>query len=462
MNESCASEAERTNLILAEKLRLLYRGNFAVPANLVIACVVAYILSDTFPRTVLAAWLAVTAIVVVLRILLYRRFLKAVAQAPCSVCWARRFCIGALASGLLWGALSLGLPVWGTANDYVVMTLVIAGISAGALTTIVTYLPAFFCYVGSMILPLAAGLLQNPNAKIAATGWLMILFLFVIGFAAKNLSGSAIETIARHIDNEALNASLKQAQKERDAARTDKWSTLAQLSHELRTPLNAILGFSEAMHQEYFGPLGNARYKDYASHVHASGRHVLTLIDEILQLSQGESGALTLAESAVDLAAAIGNCLDVMGPVAQTGDVKLKADIAPGLPLLRADETKIRQMLINLTHNAIKFTPRHGEITIAAAGRKDGGIDLAVRDTGIGMMAEDIPLAMLPFGRIASPLKHENEGMGIGLPLCKRLAELHGAEFRIESEPGEGTTCTVSFPAERCCALHQAPAAAVA
>jgi two-component system, cell cycle sensor histidine kinase PleC len=448
MSESCASEAERTNRILAEKLRLLYRGNFAVPANFVIACVVAYTLKDSFPQPVLAAWLALTAIVVAARIVLYRRFLKAVAQGPCSVCWGRAFCIGALASGSLWGAMCLGLPVWGTASDYVVMTLVITGISAGALTTIVAYLPAYFCYVVTMVLPLSAALLQHQNSGISTTGWLLLLFLAVIGFAAKNLSRSAVVSIALHVDNEALNGSLKQALTERDAARTEKWSSLAQLSHELRTPLNAILGFSEAMHREYFGPLGNARYKDYALHVHSSGKHVLALIDEILQLSQGESGKLTLSEGDVDTAAAIAGCLELMRPMAQESNLKLKAEIAANLPLLRADEAKLRQVLLSLTNNAIKFTPS-GEITVAASLRPDGGIDLAVRDTGIGMMAEDIPLAMLPFGRIASPLKHENEGMGVGLPLCKRLAELHGAEFHIESEPGEGTACTISFPASR-------------
>ncbi len=460
MNGPLASEFDRSNRILAEKLRLLYRGNFAVPANFVIACVVAFILQESFPRSVLVGWLAVTALVAGLRILLYRHFLRTTAKIKCTECWAIRFSIGAFASGLLWGSICFGLPIWGTDNQYVLMTVVAAGICAGALTTIVTYLPAFFAYAVPFCLSLAMIEIVQPNPAIAANGILLILFLIVIGFAARNLSRSATESIELHVDNEVLNGSLKQALSERDTARTEKWSTLSQLSHELRTPMNAILGFSEAMHQEYFGPLGNARYKDYAAHVHTSGKHILTLIDEILELSRGEAGTLTLVESEVDLAAVIRGCLDVMRPMAQTGDLGLKIDIAAGLPLLRADETKVRQMLINLTHNAIKFTPRHGQITIAAVRRRDDGVDLVVRDTGIGMMAEDIPLAMLPFGRLASPLKHENEGLGIGLPLCKRLAELHGAEFAIESEPGEGTACTISFPAWRCIARPESAAAA--
>jgi signal transduction histidine kinase len=179
--------------------------------------------------------------------------------------------------------------------------------------------------------------------------------------------------------------------------------------------LNAILGFSEAMREQFFGPLGNDRYREYAAHVHSSGQHLLTLTVQILELSQGEAGKLELNETAVDLAAVVRNCLDVMTPAAQKAELTLKDLVPTGLPLIRADETKIRQMLFYLVDNAIKFTP-HGRVSIEASAAADGGIDLVVRDTGIGMKAEDIPLALQPFGRIASPLKHKNEGMGLGLP----------------------------------------------
>jgi signal transduction histidine kinase len=321
--------------------------------------------------------------------------------------------------------------------------------SAGALTTIVAYLPAYLAYAGSFVFPLAVALLMHPDQHIAATGWLMLLYLLVIGFAARNLSQAVTRTIEIRVDNEVLRDSLKQAQIERDEARTEKWSTLAQLSHELRTPLNAILGFSEAMREQIFGPLGNDRYKDYAAHVHSSGRHLLTLVAEILQLSQGEAGKLVLNESAVNLAAAVGNCVDDMTPAAHEEELTLKGIVPPDLPLIRADDAKVRQMLAYLVDNAIKFTPPHGKVSIEASAAANGGIDLVVRDTGIGMKAEDIPLALQPFGRIASPLKHATEGTGLGLPICKRLAELHGAELVIESEPGKGTACRISFPTSR-------------
>jgi two-component system cell cycle sensor histidine kinase PleC len=139
-----------------------------------------------------------------------------------------------------------------------------------------------------------------------------------------------------------------------------------------------------------------------------------------------------------------------MTAAAQKEELTLKSMVPPLLPLIRADETKVRRMLFYLVHNAIKFTPPHGEISIEVSPAADGGIDLVVRDTGIGMKAEDIPLALQPFGRIACPSKHATEGMGLGLPICKRLAELHGAQLAIDSEPGKGTVCKISFPASRC------------
>jgi signal transduction histidine kinase len=449
MTKSFPSADERSDRILDEKLRLLYRGHFAVPANLVIACVIAFLLRDSFPQPLLVAWVAATALVAGLRLLLHRQFLRAVAGRRCTVCWARRFCIGSFASGLLWGAVCLGLPVWGTTNQFVLLTLVGAGMSAGALTTIAAYLPAYLAYAGSFILPLAVAMLAHPDLNIAANGGLLFLYLLVIGFAAKNLSQAVSRTIEIRVDNEVLRDSLKQAQIERDEARTEKWSTLAQLSHELRTPLNAILGFSEAMREQLFGPLGNDRYREYAAHVHSSGRHLLTLAVEILQLSQGEAGKLELNESAVDLAAAVAKCVDDMTPAARKEELTLKSIVSPQLPLIRADDAKIRQMLFYLVDNAIKYTPPGGTVSLEASPAADGGIDLVVRDTGIGMTAEDIPLALQPFGRIASPLKRGTEGAGLGLPICKRLAELHGAQLVISSEPGKGTICRIAFPASR-------------
>lgn len=439
----------RSDRILVEKLRLLYRGNFAVPTNFIISCVVAFILWDSFPHAILVGWLAATAAVVSLRILLYRRFLRAIAGSFYSTCWARAFCLGAAASGLLWGTICFGLPVWGHEAQYVVMMLVISGVSAGALTTIVTYLPAFLLYAGSMIIPLAVSLLLYHEHHIAATGWLLFLYFGVLAAAAVNLSRSAIRSIELNIDNEILNQSLQQTRIERDEARIEKWSALAQLSHELRTPLNAILGFSELMREQLFGPLGNDRYRDYAALVHSSGQQLLMLVEKILQLSQGEAGQLRLNESIVDMATVVRGCVDAMAPAAHQAGLTLKTAVFPRLPLLRADESKVRQMLHDIVDNAIKFTPQ-GEVSLEVSPTAGGGIDVCVRDTGVGMKPEDIPIALQPFGRLTSSTRSKNAGIGLGLPTCKRLAEQHGAEISLSSEPGKGTACKISFPASRC------------
>jgi len=450
---------ERSDRIFEEKLRLLYRANFAIAINFVVGLVVCYSLQDVYPTPVLAAWLSATVLVTVLRLVLHRRYVRAAKSGRCNICWAKAFTAGTFASGLLWGALCAGLPFWGDTYDYVLLTMVAAGMTAGALTTIMAYLPAYFAYAVPFCLPLAFASLTQKDPDIAADGVLILLYLVVIAFAARNLARSVNRTIELQVANETLQDSLKQTQIERDAARTDKWSTLGQLSHELRTPLNAIMGFSEAMREEFFGPLGNPRYKDYAAHVHSSGQRLLTLINEILELSQGESGTLELNESDVDLATVAKGCFDAMAPAAEKAEITLKDLVPAGLALLRADETKIRQMLYQLVDNAIKFTPPQGEVSLKASPAADGGIDLVVQDTGIGIKAEDIPLALQPFGRIASPLKHEKEGTGLGLPICKRLAELHGAELIIDSEPGKGTAFRISFPASRCIARAEAVAA---
>jgi two-component system, cell cycle sensor histidine kinase PleC len=443
------SDKQRADRILVEKLRLLYRGNFAVPANFVIACLVAYALSGSYPQPLLLLWLAAMAAVVLGRMLLYQRFLKAIASKTCGPCWASAFTTGAFLSGSLWGIICIGLHDWGGNEHYILMTLVVSGVTAGALTTIVTYLPAFFAYAVPMIVPLAISLLLHRETDIALTGWLMFLYMGILAVSARNLSRAAVRSIALEIDNEALNRSLSLALNERDAARGEKWSTLAQLSHELRTPLNAIIGFSEAMLKQYFGPLGSQRYLEYSEHIQLSGRHLLTLIGEILQMAGSENGKLTLEETDFDPGAAVRDCLGALVTQAQKKEQKLGAEIAPGLPLIRADKAKLQQMLLALAGNAVKYTPPKGAILITVQRTGDDAIRFEVHDTGIGMQAQDIPRALQPFERLATPLKHDEEGIGLGLPICQRLAGLHGAELIIESTPGKGTVCSLVFPPGR-------------
>jgi signal transduction histidine kinase len=435
--------------VLAEQVRLLYAGTFVVPANLLNAGIVAAALWRSFPPTLLIAWVALTALVVMLRLLLTRAFRRAAGRDRRARLWARRFAIGALCSGALWGALCAALPVFGQPLDFLFVTLVAAATSAAAMTSLSAYLPAFLCYLLPFILPPGIAFIAVPGRDHLMLGVLILVYAAALTGTARNINRTIRRTLQLQIANASLSRSLSSTHAELDLARQDKWQTFAQLSHELRTPLTAILGFSEAIREQLFGPLGNPRYQEYADHVHSSGRHLLNLASEILDFSQGESGVLRLRESEIDVAAMVEGCAELVAARAQMRQVRVIRAAEHGLPRLHADETKIRQIFLNLLTNAIKFTPPGGEITIIAGLAPEGGIVVSITDSGVGMTEADIPRALSPFVRLGNPLVQDSEGVGLGLPLCKRLADLHGAELAIASQPGVGTTCAVRFPASR-------------
>ncbi|HXJ00314.1 MAG TPA: ATP-binding protein [Micropepsaceae bacterium] len=232
-----------------------------------------------------------------------------------------------------------------------------------------------------------------------------------------------------------------------ETANRMKSEFLAHMSHELRTPLNAIIGFSEVIKRSMFGPL-NERYRDYAADIFSSGTHLLKLINEILDLSKLEAKQAELYEETVDLAAIIHACLHLVEPQAQRGKIQLRSVIARDLPLIRADDRRMRQILINLLSNAVKFTPEGGHVGVAASITKEG-VRIAVKDTGIGIAPDQIPHALESFRQIDSKISRKHEGTGLGLPLTKHLVELHGGRLTIESQIEIGTTVTCFLPATR-------------
>jgi len=231
-------------------------------------------------------------------------------------------------------------------------------------------------------------------------------------------------------------------------ANRSKTEFLANMSHELRTPLNAIIGFAEVIKDEMFGPVGLPKYSDYAKDIHNSGRHLLDLINDILDLSKLEAGKMALHENEVALGATIDACLTLVRDRAEKGGVRLVTKVEPGLPRLRCDERALKQVLLNLLSNAIKFTPRDGEVTLRARQAPDG-IAIAVSDTGIGMSQDEVAVALASFGQIDSKLARKNQGTGLGLPIAKSLIELHDGTLVVESAPRAGTTMTAMFPASR-------------
>ncbi|MBV8777842.1 MAG: PAS domain S-box protein, partial [Alphaproteobacteria bacterium] len=250
-------------------------------------------------------------------------------------------------------------------------------------------------------------------------------------------------TIRRQIEHE-----LRTARDLAESANQAKTNFLANMSHELRTPLNAIIGFSEVISSALFGPL-DARYRDYAQDINGSGHHLLRIINDLLDLSKVEAGRLELRDRPVAISAIFETCRRMVADRATAAGVAL--DFGQTELQVSGDELRLEQVLLNLVSNAVKFTPRGGEVRVVARLEETGEVTITVADTGIGMAPEDIPRALQPFGQIDNSLSRPHGGTGLGLPLAQRLVELHGGTMSIGSSLGRGTTVTVTLPPERTC-----------
>ena len=224
---------------------------------------------------------------------------------------------------------------------------------------------------------------------------------------------------------------------------------LANMSHELRTPLNAIIGFAEIIKSGVLGARGEEKYQEYAGDIIQSGQHLLDLINDILDLSKIELGSEQPNDVNIDVPELIASILVLMRERSRKASVKITTDFQKELPLLRADERKLKQILINLLFNSIKFTHPGGSVHLTVRCRPGEGYVFAVEDTGIGMAPDHLAKAMQPFGQIDSDLNRKYAGTGLGLPLAKELAEMHGGSLKLDSKLGAGTTVAVSFPSDR-------------
>jgi PAS domain S-box-containing protein len=240
---------------------------------------------------------------------------------------------------------------------------------------------------------------------------------------------------------------LRESMESAELANRAKTEFLANMSHELRTPLNAILGFSEIIGGEMFGAIGHPRYVDYAKDIYSSGRMLLQIIDDLLDLSRVEHGKLELHAESLTARDVIEGCLRLVDNRAREARLRIATDLPEAPIRVEADPLRLRQVLLNLLTNAIKFTPAGGSVTIGARRSVPAGaVAFFVADTGIGMTEGEIALALQPFGQVANALTRAHTGAGLGVPLAKGLAELHGGKLLIESAPGEGTRVTVTLP----------------
>ena len=253
-----------------------------------------------------------------------------------------------------------------------------------------------------------------------------------------------VEDLARELEETRDEALRKRF--EAETANASKTAFLANMSHELRTPLNAILGFSEIIAQECFGPVGNGRYKEYAGDIHSSGAHLLSLINDLLDVAKIEAGKMEITPNPLDAKRTFDIALKLIGAKARERQQTLAIEIDPSAPALFADERALKQILINLCSNAVKFTPEGGKITVRAELARCGGFQISVQDNGPGIPREKLDKIFTPFSQVDNRYDRQAGGTGLGLALVRGLAELHGGRAWLESEPGKGCCAYVVLP----------------
>jgi signal transduction histidine kinase len=248
----------------------------------------------------------------------------------------------------------------------------------------------------------------------------------------------------------------ERAAEKAEAANRAKSEFLANMSHELRTPLNAIIGFTDIMKGEMLGPLENTTYKGYVGDINNSAGHLLEVINDILDLSKIEHGDIELNEEEVDVTKVVESCLTIIEERAKKGNLKLSYDPPESLPKLWGEARRVKQILINLLSNSVKFTRPGGEISVQVLIEKSGNLAITVFDNGIGIAAEDMEQIMTPFGQAHTGLNRKYEGTGLGLPLSKMFVEMHGGALIIESDLDVGTAVCALFPASRVLPMRDA------
>jgi two-component system, cell cycle sensor histidine kinase PleC len=392
-----------------------------------------------------------------------RRFLALPAAQVDTKLWRRRFIIIELLNGTALAGFALvgvgknlliGGDILFASHVFIFATLIVV---LAIRTMFAAPIPAIL-YAGTIPMTVAVVvrlLLLDDSFYMALASMAVGVYLYFL-FLARGLRGTAVSMLEYRSEKDVLIAELEEqkslsdeARRRAEEANRAKSRFLATMSHELRTPLNAILGFSEVMKTELFGPMENPTYRDYTANIHDSGRHLLHLINEILDLTRIESGRYDLHEEPLRLTDVASECQKLLKLKAETKGLQLVEAYEEALPVVWADQHAMRQICLNLLSNALKFTPKGGRIVVSVGATPDGGQYLSVRDTGPGIPEEEIPKVLQAFGQGSLAQENAEGGAGLGLAIVQNLIELHGGAFKLASELRKGTEVRVSLPAFR-------------
>lgn len=369
----------------------------------------------------------------------------------------RNFMIGHAVTGLTWTYLAYVDCYNCGVESFSIVKAVILLIAMAASAVVTSHLTGalLLTFIGALVAYyVAMGWHAPPLELIMAS--LLPMSLAYFTYVASRMNRSTLQVLAFRSEKDGLIAELETAKSMSDEARRRaeeanlaKSRFLASMSHELRTPLNAILGFSEVMANEVLGPMSSPTYKEYARDIHDSGKHLLDLINEILDLSRIEAGRYQMNEEPMHLADTIEECCHMMELRARGKQIRIVQQFEQDLPRLFADERAVRQIGLNLLSNAVKFTSTGGEIRVRVGWTAGGGQYVAIKDNGPGIPEDEIPVVLSAFGQGSIAIKNAEQGTGLGLPIVQGLVAMHGGDFQLHSKLREGTEVIVIFPASR-------------
>ncbi len=456
--------ASRTQVSSAEIDAVLISGLYRrtkplLIANLGALSLLSLSLLNSAKTLHIVLWACTLAGWTMLRFVLAKTYLSRPPDNSEARLWTYAFAVGSGVAGLLWGSSLFLIESLAPENARLVTAFLMAALSAAAIAGYTNSMLAFVAFVLPSLLPFGIRLTWLDGSFHALIAAFVIFWAWLLWSMARHLNDGFKDSIGLVLHNQNLAKRLSRAKDVAEAASLAKTRFLANMSHELRTPLNAIVGYSEMMANRMLGPIGNPTYESYSRNILDSGQHLLGMIEKVLDVSSIEAGKFNLSEDLIDVEELVDSAVRHVRAGADEDRIKLHVEVERNLPYLRGDAIKMQQILLNLLSNAVKFTPPGGHVMIVADRLSDGGIALAIADTGTGIAQEHLERVLTPFRQLEDQdhLKRSSAqngqgghtNAGLGLPLAKLLTELHDGGFLLESRPNFGTTVTVTLPPER-------------